>query len=185
MTERKSDFTLPTNMLDDLFSTQEERDDAKLSKIRDIPLIEIDDFPEHPFKVRDDEDMIQLVESVKKRGVITPATVRQKSIDSLENDESRNGLYKKFVTSTTCSMDMSECSRFEWIEEIENSVLYLAISKLAVQQKELLTLLYIDGYSQVEIAEFFHTSKDAINKRFLRINKRITASVAKQGGLYK
>ena len=77
MTERKSDFTLPTNMLDDLFSTQEERDDAKLSKIRDIPLIEIDDFPEHPFKVRDDEDMIQLVESVKKRGV-TPATVRQK-----------------------------------------------------------------------------------------------------------
>lgn len=78
MTERKSDFTLPTNMLDELFSTQEERDDAKLSKIRDIPLIEIDDFPEHPFKVRDDEDMIQLVESVKKRGVITPATVRQK-----------------------------------------------------------------------------------------------------------
>lgn len=78
MTERKSDFTLPTNMLDDLFSTQEERDDAKLSKIRDIPLIEIDDFSEHPFKVRDDEDMIQLVESVKKRGVITPATVRQK-----------------------------------------------------------------------------------------------------------
>lgn len=78
MTERKSDFTLPTNMLDELFSTQEERDDAKLSKIRNIPLIEIDDFPEHPFKVRDDEDMIQLVESVKKRGVITPATVRQK-----------------------------------------------------------------------------------------------------------
>ena len=76
--DRKSDFTLPTNMLDDLFSTQEERDDAKLSKIRDIPLIEIDDFPEPPFKVRDDEDMIQLVESVKKRGVITPATVRQK-----------------------------------------------------------------------------------------------------------
>ena len=73
-----SDFTLPTNTLDDLFSTQEERDDAKLSKIRDIPLELIDDFPDHPFKVRDDEDMIQLVESVKERGVITPATVRQK-----------------------------------------------------------------------------------------------------------
>lgn len=69
-------------------------------------------------------------------------SIHTQSIDSLENDESRNGLYKKFVTSTTCSMDMSECSRFEWIEEIENSVLYLAISKLAVQQKELLTLLY-------------------------------------------
>ncbi len=76
MAGRKSDFTLPT--LDDLFSTQELRDDAKLSKIRDIPLELIDDFPDHPFKVRDDEDMIQLVERVKERGVITPATVRQK-----------------------------------------------------------------------------------------------------------
>ena len=78
MAGRKSDFTLPTNTLDELFSTQEERDDAKLSKIRDIPLELIDDFPDHPCKVRDDEDMIQLVESVKERGVITPATVRQK-----------------------------------------------------------------------------------------------------------
>ena len=76
MAGRKSDFTLPT--LDDLFSTQELRDDAKLSKIRDIPLELIDDFPDHPFKVRDDEDLIQLVESIKERGVITPATVRQK-----------------------------------------------------------------------------------------------------------
>ena len=76
MAGRKSDFTL--TRLDDLFSTQELRDDAKLSKIRDIPLELIDDFPDHPFKVRDDEDMIQLVESVKERGVITPATVRQK-----------------------------------------------------------------------------------------------------------
>ena len=76
MAGRKSDFTLPT--LDDLFSTQELRDDAKLTKLRDIPLELIDDFPNHPFKVRDDEDMMQLVESVKERGVITPATVRQK-----------------------------------------------------------------------------------------------------------
>jgi ParB family chromosome partitioning protein len=65
MAGRKSDFTLPT--LDDLFSTQEMRDDAKLAKIRDIPLELIDDFPDHPFKVRDDEDMMQLVESVTKR----------------------------------------------------------------------------------------------------------------------
>ena len=76
MAGRKSDFTL--TKLDDLFSTQEQRDEEKLSKIRDIPLTEIDDFPDHPFKVRDDEDMAQLVESVKERGVITPATVRQK-----------------------------------------------------------------------------------------------------------
>ena len=78
MAGRKSDFTLSTNTLDELFSSQEERDEAKLSKIRDIPLEEIDDFPDHPFQVREDEDMFQLVESIKERGVITPATVRQK-----------------------------------------------------------------------------------------------------------
>ena len=64
MAGRKSDFTLPTNTLDELFSSQEERDEAKLSKIRDIPLEEIDDFPDHPFQVREDEDMFQLVESI-------------------------------------------------------------------------------------------------------------------------
>lgn len=79
---RKSDFELPT--LDDLFSTQEQRDDAKLSKIKDIPISEIDDFPDHPFKVRDDEDMMQLVESIKERGVITPATVRLKDDNRFE-----------------------------------------------------------------------------------------------------
>ncbi len=76
MAGRKSDFTL--TKLDDLFTTQAQREEEKLSKIRDIPLELIDDFPDHPFKVRDDEDMQQLVESIKERGVITPATVRQK-----------------------------------------------------------------------------------------------------------
>ena len=76
MAGRKSDFTL--TKLDDLFTTQAQREEERLSKIRDIPLELIDDFPDHPFKVRDDEDMQQLVESIKERGVITPATVRQK-----------------------------------------------------------------------------------------------------------
>ena len=76
MADRKSDFALPT--LDDLFSTQEERDEARLEKIRDIPLDLIDDFPDHPFHVRDDEDMVQLVESIKTNGVLTPAVLRQK-----------------------------------------------------------------------------------------------------------
>lgn len=76
MADRKSDFALPT--LDDLFSTQEERDDARLEKIRDIPIDLIDDFPDHPFHVRDDEDMVQLVESIKTNGVLTPAVLRQK-----------------------------------------------------------------------------------------------------------
>lgn len=76
MAKKKSDFTLPT--LDSLFSTQQEREYEKLDKIRDIPLELIDDFPDHPYKVKDDEDMIQLTESIKERGVLTPAVLRQK-----------------------------------------------------------------------------------------------------------
>ncbi len=63
---------------DDLFQTDESREGAKLSKIRDIPISEIDEFPDHPFKVLIDEDMEQLVESIKRNGVMTPATVRLK-----------------------------------------------------------------------------------------------------------
>lgn len=76
MTKKKSDFALPT--LDSLFSTQQEREYEKLDKIRDIPLELIDDFPDHPYKVKDDEDMMQLAESIKERGVLTPAVLRQK-----------------------------------------------------------------------------------------------------------
>ena len=76
MAGRKSDFTLPK--FDDIFSTQEMRDEEKLSKIRDIPIDLIDDFRDHPYRVQDDEDMERLVESIKERGVITPAMVRQK-----------------------------------------------------------------------------------------------------------
>ncbi len=63
---------------DDLFETDESRAEANLSKIREIPLAEIEEFPDHPFKVLMDEDMEQLVDSVRRSGVMTPATVRQK-----------------------------------------------------------------------------------------------------------
>ena len=63
---------------DELFMSDKERQESGLPKIYEIPITEIDDFPEHPFKVRADEDMDQLVESVKERGVITPITLRQK-----------------------------------------------------------------------------------------------------------
>ena len=107
MAGRKSDFTLPT--LDDLFSTQEMRDDAKLAKIRDIPLELIDDFPDHPFKVRDDEDMMQLVESVKERGVITPATVRQK-------DDGRYELVSGHRRKRACELAGFETLRCEVVD---------------------------------------------------------------------
>ena len=74
--EKKPRFTLGT--VDDMFTTQEMRDDAKLARIHEIPLDEIDEFPEHPYKVKDDEDMINLMESIRENGVLTPATVRKK-----------------------------------------------------------------------------------------------------------
>ena len=63
---------------DEMFMNDQERAENRLPKIFDIPLTEIDDFPDHPFKVRLDEDMEQLIESVKNRGVITPITLRRK-----------------------------------------------------------------------------------------------------------
>lgn len=63
---------------DDLFSTQEERDEAKRETLIDIPIAEISDFPNHPFKVKMDESMVTLVESVKEYGVLNPALVRSK-----------------------------------------------------------------------------------------------------------
>lgn len=64
--------------VDELFMTDGEREENQLPKIREIPLSEIDDFPDHPFKVKLDEDMNELVQSVKERGIITPITLRQK-----------------------------------------------------------------------------------------------------------
>ena len=75
---RSRETKIELTAYDDLFQTDESREEAALSKIRDIPLSEIDEFPDHPFKVLMDEDMEQLVESVKRNGVMTPATVRLK-----------------------------------------------------------------------------------------------------------
>lgn len=75
--DRATDFTLPK--LDDLFSSQEERENGKMPEIKDISLSLLDEFPNHPFKVRFDDDMVQLVDSVSQRGVLTPALVREKS----------------------------------------------------------------------------------------------------------
>ncbi len=76
MTKRKSDFTLPTASLDELFSSQAERDDAKLERVKDIPLCELHPFKDHPFKIQNNEEMKRLIESIKKFGTITPALAR-------------------------------------------------------------------------------------------------------------
>ena len=71
---RKSDFTLPK--LDDLFTTQEMRDDAKLERVQNIPLSELRPFKDHPFKVQNNEEMERMIESIRKVGAITPVLAR-------------------------------------------------------------------------------------------------------------
>ena len=71
-----TDFTL--NGLDDLFSTQEERDNGSIPEIRDIDISLIDDFPDHPFKVAENEELYELADSIKEQGVLIPAIVRPK-----------------------------------------------------------------------------------------------------------
>ena len=70
--------------VDDLFTTQEERDEAKRETIMEIPLSQISDFPNHPFKVKMDESMSDLVESVKSYGVLSPVIVRPKGNEEYE-----------------------------------------------------------------------------------------------------
>lgn len=72
------EIKLPLPAADDLFSTQEERDEAKREFIADIPLTEISDFPDHPYKVKQDESMLELAASIREKGVVNPALVRPK-----------------------------------------------------------------------------------------------------------
>lgn len=74
----KKQIDLGLTGLDELFMDDKERVESQLPKIYEIPLSEIDEFPNHPFHVRLDEDMDQLVESIKERGIITPVMLRQK-----------------------------------------------------------------------------------------------------------
>ena len=192
MAGRKSDFTLPT--LDDLFSTQEMRDDAKLAKIRDIPLELIDDFPDHPFKVRDDEDMMQLVESVKERGVITPATVRQK-------EDGRYELISGHRRKRACELAGFETLRCEVVDLTRDEATILMVesnfqrsqilpSEKAYAYKMRLEAMKrqagrpskenasplatnsLQGRSDVELAEQVGESKDQI-RRYIRLTNLV------------
>ena len=189
MAGRKSDFTLPT--LDDLFSTQEMRDDAKLAKIRDIPLELIDDFPDHPFKVRDDEDMMQLVESIKERGVITPATVRQK-------ENGRYELVSGHRRKRACELAGFETLRCEVVDLTRDEATILMVesnfqrSQILPSEKAFAYKMRLEamnrqgqrtdltssplatklpqGRSDVELAEQVGESKDQIRRYIRRTN---------------
>ncbi len=106
--------------VDSLFTTQQERDEEKLKKIYDIPLSEIDDFPDHPYKVNDDEDMDRLVESIRERGIITPATVRQK-------EDGRYELISGHRRKRACEIADMETLRCEVVEMSKDEATILMV----------------------------------------------------------
>ena len=106
--------------VDSLFTTQQERDEANLKKIYDIPISEIDDFPEHPYQVNDDEDMDRLVESIKERGIITPATVRKK-------DDGRYELISGHRRKRACELAGLESLRCDVVDLTRDEAIVLMV----------------------------------------------------------
>lgn len=106
--------------VDSLFTTQQERDEANLKKIYDIPISEIDDFPGHPYQVNDDEDMDRLVESIKERGIITPATVRKK-------DDGRYELISGHRRKRACELAGLESLRCDIVDLTRDEAIVLMV----------------------------------------------------------
>lgn len=120
--KRENAFDLPK--LDEYFTTQEQRDDAKLKKIYEIPLEEIDEFPDHPFKVLDDEDMMNLAESVREQGIITPATLRKK-------EDGRYEILSGHRRKRACELAGLETLRSEVVEmDRDAAVIFMVDSNL-------------------------------------------------------
>lgn len=191
MAGKKSDFTL--TKLDDLFTTQAQREEEKLSKIRDIPVELIDDFPEHPFKVRDDEDMLQLIESIRDRGVITPATVRQK-------EDGRYELISGHRRKRACELAGFQTLRCEVVDLSRDEATILMVesnfqrSQILPSEKAFAYKMRLDamkrqgqrtdltsspvatklskGRSDVELAEQVGESKDQI-RRYVRLTNLV------------
>lgn len=120
--KRENAFDLPK--LDEYFTTQEQRDDAKLKKIHEIPLEEIDEFPDHPFKILDDEDMMNLAESIREQGIITPATLRKK-------EDGRYEILSGHRRKRACEIAGLETLRSEVVEmDRDAAVIFMVDSNL-------------------------------------------------------
>ena len=112
----KKQIDLGLTGLDELFMDDKERAESRLPKIHEIPLSEIDEFPNHPFHVRLDEDMDHLVESIKERGIITPVTLRQKPDGRYEIVSGhRRAKACELAGLTTVKAEIKELSRDEAI----------------------------------------------------------------------
>ena len=120
--EKKPRFELKG--VDEFFMPQEMRDEAKLAKIHEIPIEEIDDFPDHPYKVKDDEDMMNLMESIRDNGVLTPATVRKK-------DDGRYEMLSGHRRKRACELLGMEVLRCEVVElDRDSATIFMCDSNL-------------------------------------------------------
>ena len=179
---------------DDIFETDESRAEAALSKIRDIPLAEIDEFPDHPFKVLMDEDMEQLVDSIKRSGVMTPATVRLKEDGRYELISGhRRKKACELAGLETLKCEVKELTRDEAIivmveSNLQRSVILPSEKAFAYRMRleamkrqagrppkenaSPLATNFSKGRSDEELGELVGESKDQI-RRFIRLTELV------------
>ena len=191
---RSRETEIELTAYDDLFQTDESRAEAKLSKIRDIPLSQIDEFPDHPFKVLMDEDMQQLVESIKRNGVMTPATVRLKEDGRYELVSGhRRKKACELAGLETLKCEVKELTRDEAIivmveSNLQRSTILPSEKAFAYKMrleamkrqagrppKENVSPLATNlskGRSDVELGELVGESKDQI-RRFIRLTELV------------
>ena len=191
---RSRESKIELTAYDDLFQTDESREEAKLSKIRDIPIAEIDEFPDHPFKVLMDEDMEQLVDSIKRNGIMTPATVRVKEDGRYELISGhRRKKACEFAGLNTLKCEVKELTRDEAIIIMVESNLQRSTilpSEKAFAYKMRLEAMkrqagrptkenaspmatnFSKGRSDEELGELVGESKDQI-RRFIRLTELV------------
>ena len=179
---------------DELFMNDEERKENKLPRIYDIPISEIDDFPDHPFKVKLDEDMDQLVQSIKERGIITPVTLRPKEDGRYEIVSGhRRKKACELAGFDTVKAEVREMTRDEAIILMVESNLQRSVilpSEKAFSYKMRLEAMkrqagrpskenaspvatnFLQGRSDVELGEQVGESKDQV-RRYIRLTELI------------
>ena len=179
---------------DELFMNDAERKENKLPRIYDIPLSEIDDFPDHPFKVKLDEDMDQLVQSIKERGIITPVTLRPKEDGRYEIVSGhRRRKACELAGFDTVKAEVREMTRDEAIILMVESNLQRSVilpSEKAFSYKMRLEAMkrqagrpskenaspvatnFLQGRSDVELGEQVGESKDQV-RRYIRLTELI------------
>lgn len=185
---------LSLGSVDDLFSTQEMRDEEKLAKIREIPVDEIDPFPKHPYKVRNDEDMKALMESIAMNGVLTPATVRKKESGKYEMISGHRrlkackNLNMPTIRCEVVDMDKDEATIYMVEANLQRTTILPSEKAFAYKMRleamkrkagrpakensSPMATNYVRGRADVELGEAVGESKDTV-RRYIRLTELI------------